>query len=458
MLIPSPELARSDISTYFARSSPSHCRLIVVSLKACNPWLKYSEMAEQVEHMEDTVLAKLDAANLEALGSASPAYHGKRKVSSSAWSLTSSLTSPATSSSLDETSKEIPEVMRSKQTYLYLGLSEQLANELWILWTKIDEDDRGPDGPISFLSLAESVVHFHDGDVWCEYEDWPRYIVSLGFVQEVADAICDPAFNTIRFTASAKYWLLDTMQLRWRSLEELQEISRSRLRRAQNKGSPSLAIRGGEGKSEKNPEYVPGSTVLWRGSDNRYLRGLVHPITGAIDLDRMQATWPSDYRGLQTTGAVYYLSPQKDVALKYAGFVRRRSDSSTTSLVRMEVPNSLLEKHNPHILQHDDSNMWRIVIWHCRTRRRIPDPYSHLNNATILIGPICTSSSSIIEKLASWQDVTDRHILMVNEQVWDEKEMKYQIRERRGIQYAFTGYDIQLDLEKEAKIDLHPCS
>ena len=411
------------------------------------------------ESAEETVLAPLDAAHLEALGSASPVYQGKRKVSSSTWS--SSTTTLTTVASLDSTlSIEIPEAMRSEESFVFLGCTKSLAKTLWQRWLAISPEDRGPDGPISFMSLAETVVARHEDDVWCANEDWIGMITSLGFATEVAEAICDPQYDAIRFTASAKFWLLDTIQLRWRSLEELQDISRSRLRKAQSKThTSSLMTRGGGDKFLKNADYVPGSTILWRGSDNKYLQGLIDPNTGAVDLDRMQASWPNDFHGLPGKGAVYHFSPQKAVGLKYAQYARKRSGGGTASVVRMEVPNKLLEKYNPLVVQYENSDMWRTVIWHCRTRRRFPKPFfSHLNNAEVLIGPICRSDDSAIEKLDSWEDITDRHILKVEEEVWNEKEGVHEFKQRRGIQYVFLGLDIQRDLEANCKIEIQPCN
>ena len=203
-------------------------------------------MSSPDESLQDTVLAPLDAANLEALGLVSPVRGGKRKVSSSIWSLNSTTTTPFTSSSSDEQTIEIPEVMRSKETFLFLGLTEDLATTLWERWLDISPDDRGPDGPISFLSLAETIITGHDEDVWCVNEPWINFITSLGFSNELAEAICDPQYDGIRFTESAKFWLLDTLQLRWRSLEDLQDMSRLRLRKTHSKADTRVAIRGGE--------------------------------------------------------------------------------------------------------------------------------------------------------------------------------------------------------------------
>ena len=87
-------------------------------------------MSSPDESPQDTVLAPLDAANLEALGAVSPVRGGKRKVSSSTWSLESTSSTPITSSSSDEYTIEIPEVMRSKETFLFLGLTEAMAATL----------------------------------------------------------------------------------------------------------------------------------------------------------------------------------------------------------------------------------------------------------------------------------------------------------------------------------------
>ncbi|CAF9928764.1 MAG: hypothetical protein HETSPECPRED_006924 [Heterodermia speciosa] len=420
-------------------------------------------MSSTLESPQETILAPLDAANLEKLGVVSKVSGGKRKISSSTWSLVSTTSTPFTSSSEDEQTIEIPEVLRSKETYIFLGLSEKLATILWKRWLNIDPDDRGPDGPISFLSLAETIVACHNEDLWCINDPWINYITALGFSDEIAAAICDPKHDSIRFTASAKFWLLDTLNLRWRSLQDLQDKSRSRLRKAQSKkadtseADTSVAIRGG-GDQAMNPNFVPGSTILWRGSDNRYVQNLIHPITGEVDMYRMRALWPNDFGSILKGGSGYYFSPQKAVALKYAAFARKRSESSATSLVRIEIPNSILEKYKPVLIEHDTSEMWRIVVWHSRQLRTIPKAYSHLKSAAVLIGPICRSENTAIEKLATWKDITNGHIMMVEKEVWNENENVYESRSRRGIQYVFNGDEIQLDLETNCKWELQSCS
>ena len=79
-------------------------------------------------------------------------------------------------------------------------------------------------------------------------------------------------------------------------------------------------------------------------------------------MNKMQARWPSDFRGTLSPGPVYYLTPQKAVAQKYAAFARRRSGSSATSVVRLEIADSILEKYKPVLIEHDHSDMWRIII------------------------------------------------------------------------------------------------
>ena len=125
--------------------------------------------------------------------------------------------------------------------------------------------------------------------------------------------------------------------------------------------------------------------------------------------------------------------------------------SSKTTATTVDSLDSSSSIEIPEVMRSEES----FVFLDCT--KSLPKPYSHLNNAEILIGPICRSESSATEKLDSWRDVTDRHILEVEEEVWNEKEEVHEFKQRRGIQYVFLGLDTQRDLEANCKIELQPC-
>ena len=158
-----------------------------------------------------TVLAPLDAESLQALGALSPVNNGKRKIfkfhlviSLSTETIPESLTSASSVSFI----LEIPEVMISKETYMFLGCSESLATTLWDRWVGISPKDREPEGPIAFISLVTTIVALLEDheNRWSAHEDWHSFITSLGFATEMADAICSPEHDFIRLTESANFW------------------------------------------------------------------------------------------------------------------------------------------------------------------------------------------------------------------------------------------------------------
>ena len=426
-----------------------------------------SPLSSPSDSSYETVLAPTDAVELQKLGVVTAPKNGKRKISPTTTSSHTSewtLPSPPASITSFESDIEIPETLHSPETFQFLGLTQSTAEMLWKRWIDIPLSERGPDGHISFLSMAEYLVNAEEGDCHTRTDDWEAFILKLGFDQKTADAIIDRGYDMIRYTESARYWLLDTLGLRWRALEEIQEESRLRLRMRQEKNKKrggiyhTLNLRGGAEEPSVNPDHVPGSTILWHGSDLRWLQYVIDPVTGKYNFDGMQSTWPNDFRGIEGKGAVYYFSPQKAVGEVYANYAKRRSQSSAVRNVRMEVPNSILEKYKPIVVQHENSDMWKKVVWECRRRRRIPKPYSYLNSAELLIGPICHSKHSAIVNLESWEDISEaKHMLTVEEEWWNEDTEEYETKTRRGIQYVFTGAAIQEDLENKAKLEFHTC-
>lgn len=57
---------------------------------------------------------------------------------------------------------------------------------------------------------------------------WNQSLTSCGMAQDVQDAIMDPAFKEIRFTANSMYWVKDTIGMRYAGLKDIQRASRAR--------------------------------------------------------------------------------------------------------------------------------------------------------------------------------------------------------------------------------------
>lgn len=129
----------------------------------------------------------------------------------------------------------IPEDLISRETLLYVGLSENKATELWHRWInwpafgprrEIDVDDGGLQ--VTFIdyilgTLENQVDTAEDDDA-----AWNACLSTCGIDVTVQVAIMDPVFKDLRLSNSCLYWARDTIEMRYAGLEEIQRTSRER--------------------------------------------------------------------------------------------------------------------------------------------------------------------------------------------------------------------------------------
>ncbi len=172
----------------------------------------------------------------------------------------------------DEAFASIPDSRVSLATLRYIGYNEQTALQLWKRWTELSpsvfpiletEDDIGD---LRFIEYATSYVRsrpdLHAIDAFDEDdEEWYRCMDACGIAEELQDAIMEPLYRDIRLTESCVFWILDTMRLRYLTLEAIQEASREReeaLQRAHIALSPFILPRRPASTDEERREESDG--------------------------------------------------------------------------------------------------------------------------------------------------------------------------------------------------------
>jgi hypothetical protein len=151
---------------------------------------------------------------------------------------------PLQSSLAGEVYVTIPQTLISRQTLLYIGLSDSKATELWHRWNDWLADGPSPviDGPglginsdddepleAVFLDFVISLIK-REPNVDDESDDvqWRSYLDACGTSHDVQDAIMDPHFADIRLSNSSWYWIQDTIEMRYAGLQDIQRISLAR--------------------------------------------------------------------------------------------------------------------------------------------------------------------------------------------------------------------------------------
>lgn len=180
----------------------------------------------------------------EVRGLMEPVCENKRKFS----------LSTLASSSFSSTSKhcpvafiEIPEALYSKETYEFMGLTEEVACKVWKRYSA-----RDPAMPDSFLQFAQYHIEMNNvPDAYTGSDDWDACMEHMGVTKALRNAILIPEFEDLRYTQSAKHWVIDAFEMRFGSLESLTERITNSIQMKQRE--PSYYISSSPSSSFPNP-------------------------------------------------------------------------------------------------------------------------------------------------------------------------------------------------------------
>ncbi|MCJ1385010.1 hypothetical protein MMC17_008128 [Xylographa soralifera] len=305
-----------------------------------------------------------DATALETAGLLKPAATGLREISmTSVFSSTTTSSDSTDSGYVSEGSSswqflKIPDFLESQATLQWLGFNPDAAKMLIQPWENWDPED-----PSDFMTLVRDHVRTSEYDAVGPYENWVRALQTIGVTPKLRDAILDPDYQQIRYTQSAKYWVVDSMRGRFRILSAAQESSIERARFRKREAARKVAGTWTKEEIEKEspkptvaygtayPQYVPGSITLWIGHDKLRFKEAFPP-GEEVFLERMSSEAPSDFCGLPA--AMLYTALDMEVAQINAGYAKRRIESSTSCLLSIQIPNALIQSLEPYLLYYGD--------------------------------------------------------------------------------------------------------
>jgi hypothetical protein len=455
-----------------------------------------------------SVLEPADAQYLVASGLASPASsNGTRRIhkrrlnrssdeENSDLPLTPPSSSPPHASLSAENSATIPDTLVSLATLKYLGFTEVAANQIWARWTNWPQGPPGrfesdSDGEIMFVEVAVGHLTIgRDSDTSDDNDqEWHQCLSICGINAETRASIMDPLYKRIRLTESCCFWVKDTIELRYRGLEAVQEASRERamaLQRASSRPSqsgsrPSQSGHVGRAGSSlgssstsrteqrsisgtmrtapgissntafsnvtQSARSSPGSITLYKGMDQARLDGFFNDSGEIVDWSMLLSTPPTDFLGRE---AGFYFAVDRDIAEYYACYAKRRDGVSSVVVIHLIVPNQMVESLSPTQLQKTywPSAEWKNLIWHCRTMRsRLPAELQKFKQAHLIIGTIAKKPNKVYQRMNSAEEINDRCLLKTEEG-------------RNAVQYVFRGEEGEEFLERlgSESFSVHPVS
>lgn len=134
---------------------------------------------------------------------------------------------------------EVPEHLISKAALLYVGYTNDKAEELWSRWCNWPAD--GPRREIDagsgslYVTFADFITaHIGTSDTfpdntWADNTaQWVRCLRHYGLNDDTITAILDAQFDNIRRTETCAFWAKDTLTMRYAGIEEMRRESNKR--------------------------------------------------------------------------------------------------------------------------------------------------------------------------------------------------------------------------------------
>ncbi|GAW14694.1 hypothetical protein ANO14919_040970 [Xylariales sp. No.14919] len=202
-----------------------------------------------------------------------------------------------------------------------------------------------------------------------------------------------PEYRQIRETETAKYWIKDTMEIRYGELMMIRECSGKRGAKARAFHSKSQLGQGskasqGKQASKHLPDLAPlrpsmpsiarvepdepvpeGYVALWKGVARCRIKFL---LDGQLNIQALESLPPCDFHGTSSEGPVLYFAEDRAVRQQYAHFALQRQSQSSSQvgekgvvLLRLLVNKAWAEG----IRQYIEGDDWKKVIFLCRKGR-----------------------------------------------------------------------------------------
>ncbi|KAL4726680.1 hypothetical protein ACLX1H_005568 [Fusarium chlamydosporum] len=363
----------------------------------------------------------------------------------------------------------IPDQLYSQETVEYVGFNKIKAAKLWKWWSEGPNDECKreidycpPDKPeISFLEIIKGPLDVDDGnDVWVDDDTaWFSCMQYWGIATELQDAIMDKRFKQLRRTRSCVQWILDTIELRYESLEYFMATTPGREEGLYNDtfhpqssafdGAQSLikllrsSTHPGDSKrgGQSLPETVdcatnfapPGMIVLYKATSMCTTRNLFGgPLLDAQghfqNLQYLKAPLPNDFSGCKM---MLCFTTSLQAAQTHASYLKRRGGSChQPSIVRFCIPDIAVQNLHTQLAHcYFPGDDWRKLVWISRASQLYREP-GRLSDLILIIGHVASKPDKAFHDLESWEEITEDYVLKLGN---DGREA--------DVQYAFRGND-----------------
>ncbi|KAL2416664.1 hypothetical protein ABEF95_015020 [Exophiala dermatitidis] len=275
---------------------------------------------------------------------------------------------------------EIPVFLDSIEALRFCGFKKSAAATILSNFRNFYSPQGHPIEPFatSIYSLVEFALGFLEGkqDAFREDEDWLVALKEMGIKRSLREAICDPAFDDIRPTNSAKGWIARTTS--------------SSNHSASTNISPTVI----SSETTIPQEYKAG--IFCKGGYISRFLDIKDTNIKCLNMKTLLSMPPGEFDDYR---CLLYLTKQRQVAWRYADYAKARSPAVACGVLYISIPPELVE--NVCYMTDED---FRDLVWACRGPYDPPAVNAvkeRFASYDWLVGKTCGQCSEVISGLAS---------------------------------------------------------
>lgn len=326
---------------------------------------------------------------------------------------------------------DLPADLNSISTLEYLGITTAVATDVHSRWLNIRSDPFFHDIELYQVTIDHIRLRGEYTDHYFgQNADWTIDLRSMGATEELIQGIMAEGHDAVRNSKTAREWFLDSIELRYQYLEDLQDDP-------EPKENPHII--GLDDTSHLS--HVPGHTALYMGLSRTAAELLwksnIEHEKGQLVLQRLGTKPASDFSGLS---ACYHFTPDWQVAYKHARFIERRIKHGGVCVIRIDVPDTILDDVTYRAYHaRSDSDTWRRAIFWSRRGKDLTGKFDDPAGSNLVITDYSSINSWTVKKMGSWNEIGREHVFWLDE-----------AKTKAGTQYIFWE-EIEKRIEAECQ-------
>lgn len=344
---------------------------------------------------------------------------------------------------------EVPSHLWSVDSLQFLGFEPAAAASILAKWNGLSQSVRQL---TSFIDTVKDVVKYSGINAFTTQDNWDDCLRRLGISVQLRRAILKPGYEPVRYTRSAVDWVHEAIDIRWRHLIHAQEASnrrayfrahgpgaggqssqatlgatssimaggsQSNVGGSQQRGSSHRQTSSGEftynsgaGVVPATKGQIPSTTVIWYSCDRLRAESIWTSslVPGQFDLTPIIVRPPTDFSGQK---AMWYFTPQVEGAQFYLRYLDEIANHLGVCLVRIEVPNSILEARDRMGLYYPSNEFKQVVFFSRRgyaLEGRVAD---NIAASRDFIGHTSRCSHKAYGQMQSWEEIDENNMVVL---------------------------------------------